>query len=135
MIPSLMVTSAAQIIAMNTSRIRGRDMIKSAALFAALHSVLGFGFIGDLGGFQGLDDPVEHAGWQCWVERDHLLAFDTLEVLDFHDDLDVVRFCNTSHVCGLVCVGLPVGERKMSDSWKESKQFSEIIRASSASVL
>lgn len=27
-----------------------------------------------------------------------------------------------------------VGERKMSDSWKESKQFSEIIRASSASM-
>lgn len=91
-------------------------MIRSAALFAALQIVLGFGFIGDLGGFQGLDDPVKHAGWQCWVEDHRLRPFKSLQVLDFDDHLNVVWFCDTSHVCGLVCVGLPVGEGKMPDS-------------------
>lgn len=98
MIPSLMATSAAQVIATNTSRISGRAMIRSAALFAALQIVLGFGFIRDLDGFQGLDDPVKHAGRQCWVEDHRLLAFNALEVLDFDNDLDVVRFCDTSHI-------------------------------------
>ena len=73
-------------------------MIRSAALFAALQIVLGFGFIGNLGLLKHVNNPVEHAGWQCWVEDHRLRPLESLEVLDFDDHFNVIRFCNSAHV-------------------------------------